>query len=141
MKSRASRLHAAGEIHRFHRDVAELLARAADKRAQLAAPPPPRDLAHATALLRNHDTVENDLVAIDAQMQVLQEEGARLQKLYPGGNVTQIELQQRALAEAWTALRQAADERRHALHQHLQLHHFLTQVSATFVAIRYNYCD
>ncbi|XP_049883110.1 spectrin beta chain, non-erythrocytic 5 isoform X2 [Pectinophora gossypiella] len=128
IQSRATRLHAAGEIHRFHRDVGELLGRAAEKKLQLGAPPPPRDLAAATALLRNHDTIENDLVAIDAQMQVLQEEGARLQKLYPGGNVQQIRLQQRALEEAWAALRAAADTRRHVLHQHLQLHQFLTQV-------------
>ncbi|KAF9795646.1 hypothetical protein SFRURICE_005764, partial [Spodoptera frugiperda] len=128
MESRASRLHAAGEIHRFHRDVAELAERAGDATAALAAPPPPRDLRAATAALRAHDTMQNDLLAIDAQMQVLLEEGNRLQKLYPGGNVQQIELQQKALEEAWTTLRQAADDRRHTLQQYLQLHQFLTQV-------------
>ncbi|KAI5640829.1 spectrin repeat domain-containing protein [Phthorimaea operculella] len=128
ISSRARRLHAAGEIHRYHRDVGELLARAADKRAALAAPPPPRDLPAAQALLRNHDTIENDLVAIDAQMQVLQEEGSRLQQLYPGGNVQQISLRARALGDAWTQLRAAADARRHTLNMHLQLHQFLTQV-------------
>ncbi|CAB3231870.1 unnamed protein product, partial [Arctia plantaginis] len=128
MESRASRLHAAGEIHRFHRDVGELVSRAADKRAALAAPPPPRDLRAATSLLREHETTQNDLLAIDAQMQVLQEEGSRLQKLYPGGNVQQIGLQQQALAEAWAQLKQAADERKHTLQQYLQLHQFLTQV-------------
>lgn len=70
MESRASRLHAAGEIHRFHRDVGELVSRAADKRAALAAPPLPRDLRAATSLLREHETTQNDLLAIDAQMQV-----------------------------------------------------------------------
>ncbi|KAF9407356.1 hypothetical protein HW555_012597, partial [Spodoptera exigua] len=127
MESRASRLHAAGEIHRFHRDVAELAERAGDARAALAAPPPPRDLRAATAALRAHDTMQNDLLAIDAQMQVLLEEGNRLQKLYPGGNVQQIELQQKALEDAWTMLKQAADDRRHTLQQYLQLHQFLTQ--------------
>ncbi|XP_039761830.1 spectrin beta chain, non-erythrocytic 5 isoform X2 [Pararge aegeria] len=128
IQSRGARLHAAGEIHRFHRDASDLLARAADRRAQLAPPPPPRDLRAATALLRDHDTAENDLVAIDAQMQVLQEEGARLQKLCPGGNEQQIAIRQRALSEAWTALRSAADERRRLLHQHLKLHQFFTEV-------------
>ncbi|XP_037875798.1 spectrin alpha chain, non-erythrocytic 1 isoform X1 [Bombyx mori] len=128
IQSRGSRLHAAGEIHRFHRDVGELVSRAADKRAALGGRPAPRDLRAATALLRDHDTLRNDLLAVDAQMQVLQEEGSRLQKLYPGGNVTQIALQQKALAEAWEMLKQAADERKHVLLQHLQLHQFLTQV-------------
>ncbi|PZC71012.1 hypothetical protein B5X24_HaOG214444 [Helicoverpa armigera] len=59
---------------------------------------------------------------------VLQEEGNRLRKLYPGGNVQQIELQQKALEEAWAMLKQASDERRHMLQQHLALHQFLTEV-------------
>ncbi|XP_026745926.1 spectrin beta chain, non-erythrocytic 1 isoform X2 [Trichoplusia ni] len=128
MEARASRLHAAGEIHRFHRDVGELLARAAAARLALGAPPPPRDLRAATALLRDQHAAHADLLAIDAQMQVLQEEGSRLQKLYPGGNVQQIQLQQTALEEAWAQLKQAADERQHILEQHLQLHQFLSQV-------------
>ncbi|XP_053623069.1 spectrin beta chain, non-erythrocytic 2 isoform X2 [Plodia interpunctella] len=125
---RSSRLHAAGEIHRFHRDVAELLSRAAEKRELLADTAPSRDLAAAKAALRRHDNLDAELLAIDAQVQVLQEEGTRLQKLYPGGNVQQISLQQRALADAWAALRAAADLRRLRLRQQLDLHHFLTQV-------------
>lgn len=70
IRSRGTRLHAAGEIHRFHRDVGELLARAADKRAQLAPPRAPRDLPAAAAARRDHDNKENDLLAIDAQVQV-----------------------------------------------------------------------
>ncbi|XP_045456798.1 spectrin beta chain, non-erythrocytic 5 [Melitaea cinxia] len=128
IQSRGGRLHAAGEIHRFHRDAGELLARAADRRARLQPAPAPRDLRAATALLRDHDAAENELAAIDAQVQVLQEEGARLQKLCPGGNEAQIALRQRALADAWRALRSAADERRRLLHQHLQLHQFFSEV-------------
>ncbi|XP_063371372.1 spectrin beta chain [Cydia amplana] len=128
IRSRGTRLHAAGEIHRFHRDVAELLARAADKRAQLSTPEPPRDLPAAAALLRAHDAAENDLLAIDAQVQVLQEEGLRLQRLCPGGNVQQIALQQQALTDAWNMLRAAADARRATLQQYLSLQQFRQQV-------------
>ncbi|XP_041968361.1 spectrin beta chain, non-erythrocytic 2 isoform X3 [Aricia agestis] len=126
--ARGAKLAAAGELHRFHRDAAELVARAADRRARLAAPPPPRDLRAATALLRDHDTAENDLVAIDAQIQVLQDEGARLQKLCPGGNEQQVALRMRALADAGADLRRAAQERRHLLNQHLQLHQLFSQI-------------
>ncbi|XP_045489789.1 spectrin beta chain, non-erythrocytic 1 isoform X1 [Pieris rapae] len=128
IESRARRLHAAGEIHRFHRDASELLARAADRRAQLSEPAPPRDLRAAEALLRNHTTAENDLLAIDAQMQVLQEEGSRLQKLCPGGNEQQIALRQRALSEAWSSLRAAADARKTVLHHHHQLQQLLSEI-------------
>ncbi|XP_068625866.1 spectrin beta chain, non-erythrocytic 5 isoform X2 [Battus philenor] len=126
--SRAQRLHAAGEIHRFHRDAGELVARAGERAARLAAPPPPRDLRAATALLRDHDALESDLLAVDAQLQVLQEEGTRLQKLCPGGNQQQIALRQQALADAWAELRSAADQRRRVLLQHLELHQFLSEV-------------
>ncbi|CAG9789926.1 unnamed protein product [Diatraea saccharalis] len=116
IQSRGARLHAAGEIHRFHRDVADLLARAHDKRALLATPPPARD------------TSKGELLAIEAQMQVLQEEGARLIALYPGSNVQQLEMQRRALADTWTQLQQAAAARNHAAMQQADLQHFLTQV-------------
>ncbi|CAG9585929.1 unnamed protein product [Danaus chrysippus] len=66
---RSQRLAAAGEIHRFHRDAGDLLARAGERRARLAPPPAPLDLRAATALLRDYDAAENDMVAIDAQMQ------------------------------------------------------------------------
>ncbi|XP_050676650.1 spectrin beta chain, non-erythrocytic 5 isoform X3 [Leptidea sinapis] len=128
IESRGRRLHAAGEIHRFHRDASELLAMAADRRAKLADPPPPRDLRAAEALIRDHHTAENDLLAIDAQMQVLQEEGSRLQKLCPGGNEQQIALRQRALTEAWNSLRAAADRRKTVLHHHHQLQQLLSEI-------------
>ncbi|XP_028171582.1 spectrin beta chain [Ostrinia furnacalis] len=123
IQSRGAKLHAAGEIHRFHRDVADLLARVHDKRAQLS-----QDLPAGAAALRTRDSTENDLLAIDAQMQVLQEEGSRLQKLYPGSNVQQIALQQQALEDAWAALRAAADERRRQLEMQADLHQFRAQV-------------
>ncbi|XP_048485825.1 spectrin beta chain, non-erythrocytic 5 [Plutella xylostella] len=114
--SRASRLHAAGEIHRFHRDVGELLARAADRRAALASAP------------LSAPSPRHDLRAVDAQLQVLQEEGTRLIKLYPGGNVEQIKMQQKALAEAWEALQAAAATRQEDERRAQQLHQFVTQV-------------
>ncbi|KAL0808290.1 hypothetical protein ABMA28_012785 [Loxostege sticticalis] len=123
IQSRGAKLHAAGEIHRFHRDVADLLARVHDKRVQLS-----QALPAGAAALRTRDSTENDLLAIDAQMQVLQEEGARLQKLYPGSNVQQISLQQQALEDAWAALRAAADQRRRQLEQAADLHQFRAQV-------------
>ncbi|CAG9583498.1 unnamed protein product [Danaus chrysippus] len=64
IQSRNQRLAAAGEIHR---DAGDLLARARERRTRLAPPPAPRDLRAATALLRDHDAAENDMVAIDAQ--------------------------------------------------------------------------
>jgi spectrin beta len=69
MDYRAQRLQAAGEIHRFNRDVAEALSRIQEKAAAF-----PDDLGHdlnsVLALIRRHKGFENDLVALEAQLQV-----------------------------------------------------------------------
>ncbi|CAG9574802.1 unnamed protein product [Danaus chrysippus] len=97
------------------------MARARERRAHLAPPPTPRDLRAATALWRDHDAAENDMVAIDAQMQVLQEEGSRLQRLRPGGNSQQIALRQQALSEAWRSVTSSRGRHPSAARCHPQL--------------------
>ena len=69
MSHRERRLSAAGEIHRFHRDVAEALARITEKMAALP-DDRGRDLNSVLALIRRHEGFENDLVALEAQLQV-----------------------------------------------------------------------
>lgn len=70
LSQREQKLHGAGEIHRFHRDVAESLFRIQDKNAALSNELG-RDLNSALALLRKHEGFENDLVALEAQLQVI----------------------------------------------------------------------
>lgn len=69
LSQREQKLHGAGEIHRFHRDVAEALFRIQDKNAALSSELG-KDLNSALALLRKHEGFENDLVALEAQLQV-----------------------------------------------------------------------
>lgn len=66
---REQKLRGAGEIHRFHRDVAEALFRIQDKNAALSTEMG-KDLNSALALLRKHEGFENDLAALEAQLQV-----------------------------------------------------------------------
>lgn len=68
---REQKLRGAGEIHRFHRDVAEALFRIQDKNAALSTEMG-KDLNSALAFHRKHEGFENDLVALEAQLQVLQ---------------------------------------------------------------------
>lgn len=70
MALREQKLRGAGEIHRFHRDVAEALFRIQDKNAALSSELG-KDLNSALALLRKHEGFENDLVALEAQIQVI----------------------------------------------------------------------
>lgn len=69
MDNRAQRLQAAGKIHRFNRDVAEALSRIQEKDAALP-DDLGRDLNSVLALIRRHEGFENDLVALEAQLQV-----------------------------------------------------------------------
>lgn len=69
LESREQRLNAAGEIHRFHRDVADALSRTHDKDAAIS-DDLGRDLNSVLTLIRKHEGFENDLVALEAQLQV-----------------------------------------------------------------------
>lgn len=69
LESREQRLNAAGEIHRFHRDVADALSRIHDKDAAIS-DDLGRDLNTVLTLIRKHEGFENDLVALEAQLQV-----------------------------------------------------------------------
>lgn len=70
IENRDQRLAAAGEIHRFNRDVADALSRISDKKAILS-DDLGRDLNSAMALVRRHEGFENDLVALGDRLQVI----------------------------------------------------------------------
>lgn len=67
--SRDEKLDAAAEIHRFNRDVADALARIQEKNKAIS-DDLGRDVHSVQALLRKHEGFENDLVALEAQLQV-----------------------------------------------------------------------
>ncbi|XP_066999614.1 spectrin beta chain, non-erythrocytic 5 isoform X3 [Anabrus simplex] len=127
MEHRDKRLQAAGEIHRFHRDVAEALSRIQEKDAALP-DDLGRDLNSVLALLRRHEGFENDLVALEAQLQVLVEDAARLQTVYPGQNATHIAEQQNIVVSSWEALQERSLRRTQDLHASCDLQKFLTLV-------------
>lgn len=69
INTREQRLKAAEEIHRFHRDVADAVQRIQEKNAALGIDLG-RDLNSALTLLRKHEAFENELVVLEAQLQV-----------------------------------------------------------------------
>lgn len=146
LANREQKLHAAGEIHRFHRDVAEALFRIQDKNAALSNELG-RDLNSALSLLRKHEGFENDLVALEAQLQVnflyfvkyqcdinfripaqvLVEDSARLQKKYPTNAASIAQQQDNVIAE-WEKLKERSALRSDQLAASCDLQSFLTQV-------------
>ncbi|XP_043282558.1 spectrin beta chain, non-erythrocytic 5 isoform X2 [Venturia canescens] len=127
LRHREQRLQAAGEIHRFHRDVAEALSRIQEKEAALPEDLG-RDLNSVLALIRRHEGFENDLVALEAQLQVLVEDASRLQVLYPGNNAAHIDQQQQIVIANWEELKERSAHRRDQLQASCDLQRFLTQV-------------
>lgn len=127
IRSREQRLQAAGEIHRFHRDIAEALSRIQEKDAALPEELG-RDLNAVLALIRRHEGFENDLVALEAQLQVLAEDAARLQVLYPGNNATHINQQKKIVLSHWEELKERSAHRRDQLQASCDLQRFLAQV-------------
>nr|XP_034181536.1 spectrin beta chain, non-erythrocytic 5 isoform X4 [Osmia lignaria] len=127
IRNREQRLQAAGEIHRFHRDVAEALSRIQEKEAALPEDLG-RDLNSVLALIRRHEGFENDLVALEAQLQVLVEDASRLQAHYPGNNAVHIDQQQQIVVAHWEELKERSAHRRDQLQASCDLQRFLTQV-------------
>lgn len=67
MDAREQKLHGAGEIHRFNRDVEDALSRIQEKYTSI-----PDDLGRDTkqvqTYLKKHEGFENELVALEAQV-------------------------------------------------------------------------
>lgn len=80
------------------------------------------------ALYRKHEGFENDLVALEAQLQVLIEDSVRLQGKYPGENALAISQQQATVVDAWNALKENSAQRSDQLAASCDLQTFLTQV-------------
>lgn len=67
IEARDQKLQAAGEIHRFNRDVADALQRIQEKYAGIS-DDLGKDLNSVLSLIRKHEGFENDLVALEAQV-------------------------------------------------------------------------
>lgn len=126
IEHRDKKLQAAGEIHRFHRDVAESLSRIHEKDAALSNDLA-RDLNSAVSLLRRHEGFENDLVALEVQLQLLIDDAQQLQVKYPK-NAAQILQRQDQVVAAWNELSKRASFRRDQLQASCDLQKFISQV-------------
>lgn len=97
-----------------------------------------RDLNSVLALIRRHEGFENDLVALEAQLQVLVEDAARLQTMYPGHNAVHIDDQQKIVVTNWEDLKERSAHRRDQLQASCDLQRFLTQVRCCWVYKRFH---
>ena len=86
------------------RDVSDALSRIAEKSAIISSQDNGRDLKAVQSLIRKHESFENDLVALEAQLQVLIDDSASLQSRYADLSGPHIAQQQKILLQDWNEL-------------------------------------
>ena len=84
--------------------MSEALSRIAEKSAIISSQDNGRDLKAVQSLIRKHESFENDLVALEAQLQVLIDDSASLQSRYSDLGGPHIAQQQKILLQAWNEL-------------------------------------
>ncbi|XP_033735465.1 spectrin beta chain, non-erythrocytic 5-like isoform X2 [Pecten maximus] len=127
IEARDQKLYGAGEIHRFNRDVEEALTRIQEKYSSIP-DDLGRDLFATQSYLKKHEGFENELIALEAQLQVLIEDSDRLQQTYPGDNAAEIEQLQATVVENWGVLQDRAAQRKEELLAASELHRFSADV-------------
>ncbi|KAJ6217266.1 hypothetical protein RDWZM_008423 [Blomia tropicalis] len=106
---------AANRIHRFNRDNGEAFERIKEKSTILNNQDLGRDTHSAQNLIRKHVLFQNDLVVLEAQLQVLINDSVKLQAAYPGGNADNISEQLTIVVNHWEKLKEKSEQRRNAL--------------------------
>ena len=128
VEARDQKLNAAAKIHRFNRDVAEAISRIQEKYSIINNTDLGRDLHSVQSLIRRHEVFENDLVALETQLQILVDDSVKLQAAYPGGNAEHILEQQKIVVEHWNGLQEKVSFRKEQLQAAYQLQRFIASV-------------
>ncbi|XP_063040192.1 spectrin beta chain, non-erythrocytic 5 [Engraulis encrasicolus] len=118
LDKRAKNLHAAREVHQFDSDVDELKSWMSEKEAGLDSEEQNQnhDLLSVQALIRQHEGLERDLLAIEEEVRKRQEEGADMGRRLPHvGESLGERLQE--VGQAWETLQAKAAQRRHRLRE------------------------
>ena len=102
---RNKRLTSAAEIHRFNRDLNELMSRIQEKDATLSMDDLGRDLASVQALQRRHEAYEHDLLALENQVEVLTSKSKHLQASYQGQTAQTIQQHEEYILGVWDELK------------------------------------
>lgn len=124
VRLRGQKLEAAGEIHKFNRDIAEALLRIQEKSSSLGNEQV-KDIKSIERQLRLQDIFDNDLVALRSQIQSLEADSDKLQNKYPGPNAEHIAEQLEIVQSNWDELQEKAKLHRQMLVGNLGFQKFL----------------
>ncbi|EDO49575.1 predicted protein [Nematostella vectensis] len=116
IRLRQKRLTSAEEIHRFNRDLNELISRIQEKDAAINLEDLGRDLASTQVLQRKHEVFECELVTLEKQIEELTVESARLQATYQGQTARSVEQHEKYVLSLWEELKRKTSRKRRKLH-------------------------
>ncbi|XP_068689103.1 spectrin beta chain-like isoform X1 [Montipora foliosa] len=104
IRIRTKRLASAAEIHRFNRDLNELISRIQEKDASLSMEDLGRDIASVQGLQRKHEGHERDLMVVKQQVETLSVESGKLQTAYQGHTAESIKKHEEFVLSLWEEL-------------------------------------
>ena len=128
IKETVKKLESSGEIHRFNRDIAEARSRIGEKSPLLQTDDAGRDTKPPQSIPRKHEGFDNDIVAMEARLQVLIDDSAALQACYPRENGQHIAQQQKIVLQARNELQDKSADREPALMTSDDYHTFMGMV-------------
>merc|ERR1719464_163052 len=125
--TRTQMLEASKELHKYFHDCKDVLGRILEKENSMSEELG-RDSGSVSALLRKHQNFLQDLQGLQAQVQAIQEESAKLQAAYAGDKAMEITNRVREVVRAWLELQNIGDSRKSKLNDTSDLFKFFAMV-------------
>ncbi|KAK2560477.1 Spectrin beta chain [Acropora cervicornis] len=125
---RTKRLASAAEIHRFNRDLNDLVSRLQEKDAALSMEDLGRDMASVQGLQRKHEGHERDLVVVKQQVEALSAESKKLQAAYQGHTAESIKKHDEFVHRLWDDLTHKTSRKKSKLKDSSNFHKLSNEI-------------
>merc|ERR1712223_1462573 len=125
--TRTQMLEASKELHKYFHDCKDVLGRILEKENAMSEELG-RDSGSVSALLRKHQNFLQDLQGLQAQVNAIQEESAKLQAAYAGDKAMEITNREREVVRAWLELQNIGESRKAKLNDTSDLFKFFAMV-------------
>jgi len=125
--TRTQMLEASKELHKYFHDCKDVLGRILEKENAMSEELG-RDSGSVSALLRKHQNFLQDLQGLQAQVNAIQDESAKLQAAYAGDKAMEITNREREVVRAWVELQNIGESRKAKLNDTSDLFKFFAMV-------------
>ncbi|XP_020497621.2 spectrin beta chain, non-erythrocytic 5 [Labrus bergylta] len=135
IRTREQDLQSAREIHQFNHDVEELKGWMAEKEAVLDSEDHDHDLHSIKTLLRQHETLERDLLLISEELKRSREEGQSLSRRQPQARPA-VAQRLEELELCWSSIQDKTSQRRARLGQAEDVQKYLSHLTELMAWLR-----